>query len=58
MKKGPFGEHSPYLNDISGVPHQLWEKINNGMLRMYKDEVLNKFVVIQHTPFGTLFPFE
>ncbi|PRP81050.1 protein phosphatase 2A, regulatory subunit B' [Planoprotostelium fungivorum] len=27
MKRGPFGEHSPYLNDVSFVPHQLWEKV-------------------------------
>jgi len=58
MKKGPFGEHSPYLNDISFVPHQLWSKVNTGMIKMYQLEVLNKFPVIQHFLFGTLFPFE
>jgi len=58
MKKGPFGEHSPYLNDISHVPHQLWTKVNNGMIKMYQLEVLQKFPVIQHFLFGMLIPFE
>jgi len=58
MKKGPFGEHSPYLNDISHVPHQLWQKVNFGMMKMYQQEVLNKFPVIQHFLFGSLIPFE
>jgi len=58
MKKGPFGEHSPILNDISHVPHQLWSKVNSGMIKMYQLQVLNKFPVIQHFLFGTLIPFE
>eukprot|EP01119_Soliformovum_irregulare_P000050 TRINITY_DN10041_c0_g1_i1.p1 TRINITY_DN10041_c0_g1~~TRINITY_DN10041_c0_g1_i1.p1 ORF type:complete len:304 (+),score=70.65 TRINITY_DN10041_c0_g1_i1:14-925(+) len=57
IKKGPFGEHSPYLNDISHVPHQLWEKVNRGMLTIYKKEVMDKFPVIQHFLFGSIFPF-
>eukprot|EP01118_Nematostelium_gracile_P008970 TRINITY_DN29_c0_g1_i3.p1 TRINITY_DN29_c0_g1~~TRINITY_DN29_c0_g1_i3.p1 ORF type:complete len:314 (+),score=79.70 TRINITY_DN29_c0_g1_i3:134-943(+) len=58
MKKGPFGEHSPKLSDISAVPHQLWEKVNFGMIKMYQLEVLNKFPVIQHFLFGSIIPFE
>jgi len=58
MKKGPFGEHSPLLNDISGVPHQLWEKVNNGLIKMYTVEVLQKFPVIQHFLFGSIIPFQ
>jgi len=57
-KKGPFGEHSPMLNDVSYVPHQLWEKVNAGMMKMYYVEVLDKFPVIQHFLFGSLIPFE
>jgi len=57
-KKGPFGEHSPFLNDISFVPHQLWEKVNHGMIKMYQQECLNKFPVIQHFLFGSIIPFQ
>ncbi|ODQ51161.1 the Pp2a phosphatase activator Ypa1 Ptpa1 in complex with model substrate [Saitoella complicata NRRL Y-17804] len=57
VKKGPFHEHSSMLYDISGV--QLWSKINQGMSKMYDAEVLSKFPVVQHFPFGpVLFPFE
>ncbi|KTW26968.1 hypothetical protein T552_02459 [Pneumocystis carinii B80] len=57
VKHGPFYEHSPYLYDISGIEH--WEKVNKGMLRMYCAEVLGKFPVVQHFPFGNIiFPFD
>ncbi|KAI9591904.1 hypothetical protein BDF19DRAFT_425886 [Syncephalis fuscata] len=55
VKSGPFHEHSPVLNDIAMVP--TWSKVNIGMLRMYQAEVLGKFPVVQHLPFGTLLPF-
>lgn len=53
MKKGPFYEHSPQLYDISGVPY--WAKINKGMIKMYKVEVMGKFPVVQHFPIGSVF---
>lgn len=56
MKKGPFYEHSPILYDITGVPN--WGKVNTGMLKMYIAEVLQKFPVVQHLPFGSLLPFD
>ena len=54
LKTGaPFAETSPILNDISGLKD--WNKICAGLLRMYHAEVLNKFPVVQHFLFGTIF---
>lgn len=53
-KTGPFFEHSHVLHGISAVPR--WEKINEGMFKMYKVEVLGKAPIMQHLAFGTLFP--
>lgn len=50
VKTGPFYAHSPMLNDISNVGS--WEKVASGLIKMYKAEVLEKFVVIQHFVFG------
>jgi len=73
VKTGPFWEHSPILFDISGV-RSGWGKINKvcqkseflqriltlsqGMIKMYNAEVLSKFPVVQHFPFGSLFSWE
>lgn len=57
VKRGPFWEHSPILYDISGIKDG-WGKINKGMLKMYAAEVLGKFPVVQHFPFGRLFAWE
>ncbi|KAJ1928146.1 Serine/threonine-protein phosphatase 2A activator 1 [Tieghemiomyces parasiticus] len=56
VKVGPFFEHSPILNDISGVPY--WKKVNQGLQKMYVGDVLSKFPVVQHLPFGTLIPIK
>uniref|UniRef100_A0A915DKT7 Serine/threonine-protein phosphatase 2A activator n=1 Tax=Ditylenchus dipsaci TaxID=166011 RepID=A0A915DKT7_9BILA len=52
-KTGPFYEHSNQLYNISAV--QTWEKINEGMFKMYEGEVLKKFPVVQHFLFGSIF---
>uniref|UniRef100_A0A2P2HYK7 Serine/threonine-protein phosphatase 2A activator n=1 Tax=Hirondellea gigas TaxID=1518452 RepID=A0A2P2HYK7_9CRUS len=52
VKTGPFAEHSNQLWNISGV--QSWSKINQGLVKMYKAEVLHKFPVVQHVLFGSL----
>jgi len=49
-KNGNFAEHSPMLESITRVIH--WEKINGGMLKMYKDVVWGKFPIMQHFLFG------
>ncbi|XP_054718912.1 serine/threonine-protein phosphatase 2A activator-like [Uloborus diversus] len=56
VKSGPFSEHSNQLWNISAVP--MWEKVNSGLIKMYKKEVLGKHPVIQHVLFGSLLPIK
>lgn len=53
LKTGPFCEHSPLLHQIaSTVPN--WAKIQSGLWKMYREEVLGKVPVVQHLRFGQL----
>ncbi|KAF9448492.1 Phosphotyrosyl phosphatase activator [Macrolepiota fuliginosa MF-IS2] len=57
VKQGPFFEHSSQLYSIAtGVPN--WGKVNSGLFKMYRAEVLGKRVVVQHIPLGGLLEWE
>jgi len=57
VKKGVrFAESSPMLNDISAVPS--WDKVAQGLFKMYNVEVIGKHPVIKHLKFGSILAFK
>lgn len=49
----PFHEHSPQLYSLTSL--ESWGKVKGGMFKLWKGEVVDKFVVVQHLVFGEEF---
>ncbi|KAK8871136.1 Serine/threonine-protein phosphatase 2A activator 1 [Tritrichomonas musculus] len=56
VKKGSFSEHSRMLYSLRNLPH--FTKLNNGMIKMYRGEVMDRFLVVQHFRFGSVLKWE
>lgn len=55
VKKGPFQEHSPTLYDATAAVS--WQKVYNGLMKMYQVELWGKVPIMQHFLFGSILPW-
>ena len=51
-----FAEYAPILESITNAKN--WSKIANGLVKMYEDDVLKRYVIIQHFYFGSVLVIE
>ena len=51
-----FAEYAPILESITNAKN--WEKIAKGLVKMYEDDVLKRYVIIQHFYFGSVLLLE
>ena len=56
VKRGSFSEHSRMLYSLRNVIH--FTKLTGGMLKMYKGEIMDRFLVVQHFRFGNLLKWD
>lgn len=56
VKTAALAWNSPMLNDITAV--KTWSKVNEGLVKMYRVEVMGKLPIMQHFLFGRLINFE
>lgn len=52
VKKGSFAEHSRMLYSLRNLPH--FVKLNGGMIKLYRGEIMDRFLVVQHFRCGSL----
>jgi serine/threonine-protein phosphatase 2A activator len=48
VKSFELATNSPFISEIHNKVEMNWEKINNGMLKHFNNEVLGKWPIIQH----------